>query len=59
MKAQKPEKYVWIFRLIVLSLGLCILANLVGAVVLAAEGTDTPEILVTLQLAAGGGLANI
>jgi len=59
MKTQKSEKDVWIFRLVVLSLGLCMLASLVGAIVLAAKGTDTPEILVALGSAAVGGLAGL
>ena len=59
MKTQKSERDVWIFRLVVLSLGLCMLASLVGAIVLAGRGTDTPEILVALGSAAVGGLAGL
>lgn len=55
-KSERSEKDVWIFRLVVLSLGLCMLASLVGAIVLAAKGTDAPEILVALGSAAVGGL---
>jgi hypothetical protein len=57
MKAQKSEKSVWVFRLVVVSLGLCMLASLIGAIILAAQGTDTPEILVALGSAVVGGLA--
>lgn len=59
MKTQKSERDVWIFRLVVLSLGLCMLASLVGAIILAAKGTDTPEILIALGSAAVGGLAGL
>ena len=59
METQKSERDVWIFRLVVVSLGLYMLASLVGAIVLAAKGTDTPEILVALGSAAVGGLAGL
>jgi len=59
MKTQKSERDVWIFRLVVVSLGLCMFASLVGAIVLAARGTETPEILVALGSAAVGGLAGL
>jgi len=59
MKTQKSERDVWIFRLVVVSLGLYMLASLVGAIVLAAKGTDTPEILVALGSAAVGGPAGL
>lgn len=62
MKAQKSgrsEKDVWVFRLVVVSLGLCMLASLIGAIVLAVKGMDTPEILVALGSAAVGGLAGL
>ena len=58
-KSERSEKDVWIFRLVVVSLGLCMLASLVGAIVLAAQGTETPEILVALGSAAVGGLAGL
>ena len=57
--SERSEKDVWLFRLVVLSLGLCMLASLVGAIVLAVKGTDTPEILVALGSAAVGGLAGL
>ena len=53
------EKEIWLYRMVVVSLGLCMLASLVGAIVLAAKGTDTPEILVTLGSATVGGLAGL
>jgi len=59
MKTQKSERDVWVFRLVVVSLGLCMLASLIGAIILAAKGTDTPEILVALVSAAVGGLAGL
>ena len=59
MKTQKSERDVWVFRLVVVSLGLCMLASLVGAIILAANSTDTPEILVALGSAAVGGLAGL
>lgn len=58
-KSERSEKDVWVFRLVVLSLGLCMLASLVGAIVLAIKGMDTPEILVALGSAAVGGLAGL
>jgi len=59
MKTQKSERGIWIFGLVVVSLGLCMLANLIDAIILAAQGTDTPEILVALGSAAVGGLAGL
>ena len=62
MKAQKSErseKDVWVFRLVVVSLGLCMLASLIGAIILAGQDKDTPEILVALGSAAVGGLAGL
>ena len=62
MKAQKSEKSkkdVWIFRLVVLSLGMCMSASLIGAIIPVAKDTDTREFLVALRSAAGGGLASL
>lgn len=51
---------VWIYRIVVLALGITVLAAIGGAIYLAATGTTkTPEILVALGSAAVGALAGL
>ena len=50
---------VWIYRMVVLALGLTVLLALIGAVVLAILGKTTPEILIALGSAAVGALAGL
>ena len=55
----RTQKDFWLLRMVVISLGLCALSSLVGAIVLAAKGLNTPELLVALGSAAIGGLAGL
>jgi hypothetical protein len=59
MKEQKQERDILLFRIVVIALGLCVLSSLVGAIILAVNGLDTPELLVALGSAAIGGLAGL
>jgi len=59
MKEKQQEKDVWLFRIVVTSLGLCVLSSLIGAIILAINGLDTPELLVALGSTTIGGLAGL
>jgi hypothetical protein len=50
---------VWVYRMVVFSLGLTVLLALIGAVVIAIMGKTTPEVLVALGSAAIGALAGL
>jgi hypothetical protein len=56
MKNRK-DRDVWLYRMIVATLGLTVVASVVGAIALAMTGGNTPEVLVALGSAAIGGLA--
>ena len=53
----RNQKDVWLYRMIVATLGLTVVASVVGAITLAMSGESTPEVLVALGSAAIGGLA--
>jgi hypothetical protein len=53
------RKDVWVYRIVVIALGLCVLASLIGAIMLAIQDRSTPELLVALGSAAVGGLAGL
>lgn len=58
------ETDVWIYRLVVVALGLTVLIAVVGAIILASmgegdKGRDIPEILVAIGSAAVGALAGL
>lgn len=50
---------IWLYRLVVMVLGLTVVASITGAIVLALSGQSTPEVLVALGSAAIGGLAGL
>lgn len=50
---------VWIYRIVVFTLGLAVLVALIGAIVLAAIGKPNPEVLVALGSASVGALAGL
>jgi hypothetical protein len=50
---------VWVYRMVVFSLGLTVLLSLIGGVILALCGKDIPEVLVALGSAAIGALAGL
>jgi hypothetical protein len=53
------EKDIWIYRIVVVVLGLTVMASVVGAIALTLNELDTPELLVALGSAAIGGLAGL
>lgn len=62
MKSQprpQPDKDIWVYRIVVITLGLSVLASLVGGILLATQDRQPPELLVALGSAAVGGLAGL
>jgi hypothetical protein len=59
--ARRPiyERDKWVYRVIVLALGLTILIAAVGAIFLQSSGKDSPAILVALGSGAIGALAGL
>ncbi len=53
------KKDDWIYRTVVVVLGLTVVATVVGSIVLAVAGQPTPEVLVALGSTAVGGLAGL
>jgi len=49
----------WVYRIVVLILGLVVLASLVGTIMLTIQDRSTPELLIALGSAAMGGLAGL
>ena len=49
----------WVYRIVVLILGLVALASLVGTIMLTIQDRSTPELLIALGSAAMGGLAGL
>lgn len=50
---------IWLYRIVVVVLGLTVMASIVGAIMLAMSGQSTPEVIVALGSAAIGGLAGL
>lgn len=50
---------VWIYRIVVLALGLAVLTALIGAITLTAFGKTIPDVLTALGSAALGALAGL
>lgn len=50
---------VWIYRISVATLGLVVLASIVGAIVLSAQDKIIPDTVVALGAAAAGSLAGL
>lgn len=55
----KMEKDIWLYRIVVMVLGITVVASVVGAIALALMGESTPEVIVALGSAAIGGLAGL
>ena len=53
----RNQKDVWLYRMIIATLGLTLVTSVGGAVALELAGKSTPEVLVALGSAAIGGLA--
>lgn len=54
---KREDQDIWLYRMIVATLGLTVVASVVGAISLAMTGESAPEVLVALGSAAIGGLA--
>lgn len=50
---------VWVYRTVVLSLGLAVIITLIGAIGITLVGETTPDILIALGSAAVGALAGL
>jgi hypothetical protein len=50
---------IWLYRMVVAVLGLTVVASVAGAILLATQGRQAPELLVALGSAAIGGLAGL
>ena len=55
----KTQKDIWIYRLVVIVLGLTVIASVIDTIALTLTGLSTPELLVALGSAAIGGLAGL
>lgn len=53
----RQEQDIWLYRMIVATLGITVVASVVGAITLAMTGESAPDVLVALGSAAIGGLA--
>ena len=53
----RPQKDIWLYRMIIGALGLTVIATVVGAIVLASTGLSIPDAVVALGAAAIGGMA--
>ncbi len=49
----------WLYRMVVVVLGLTVVSSVVGTIALAMAGQPTPEVIVALGSAAIGGLAGL
>ena len=50
---------VWIYRISVMTLGLVVLASIIGAIILSTEDKALPDAVVALGAAAAGSLAGL
>jgi len=50
---------VWIYRMVVGTLGLAVLASIIGAIVIAMSGKELPQIMVAIGSSAVGALAGL
>jgi len=50
---------VWIYRISVMTLGLVVLASIIGAIVLSTQDKTIPDTVVALGAAAAGSLAGL
>jgi len=50
---------VWLYRMVVIVLGLVVVGAMVGAIILAAGGGELPQFIVAVGSAAGGALTGL
>ena len=53
----RQEKDIWLYRMVVVVLGLILVASVVGAIALAISGQSTPQVIVASAVI--GGLAGL
>jgi len=53
----RPQKDVWLYRMIIAAMGITVVAIVVGAIVLASSGDSMPDAIIALGAAAIGGMA--
>lgn len=53
----RQEKDIWLYRMVVVVLGLILVASVVGAIALAIAGQSTPQVIVASAVI--GGLAGL
>ena len=56
---RKKNNDKWLYRMVVIVLGLTVVATLVGAIALAMTGQSAPVVIVALGSVAIGGLAGL
>jgi len=56
---RKKNNDKWLYRMVVIVLGLTIVATIVSAIALAMTGQSAPEVIVALGSVAIGGLAGL
>ena len=57
MNNRRPQKDIWLYRMIIAALGITVVATVVGAILLASTGLSIPDAVVALGSAAIGGMA--
>ena len=55
----RKEKDIWLYRIVVVVLGLTMVASIIGMIALALSGQSIPAIVVALGSAVIGGLAGL
>jgi hypothetical protein len=55
----RMQKDAWIYRTVVVVLGLTVIGSVIGAIILAVAGVTTPELVITLGSTPAGGLAGL
>ena len=50
---------IWLYRMVVIVLGLVVVGAMAGAIILAARGGDLPQFIVAVGSAAGGALTGL
>lgn len=57
--AEPLQTDVWIYRIVVMALGLAVVGGIVGGIILAAQEKPIPDLLVAIGSAAVGALAGL
>jgi hypothetical protein len=57
MNNRRPQKDIWLYRMIIAALAVTVIVTVVGAILLASTGVSLPDAVVALGAAAIGGMA--